>query len=79
MMGIGMGFGGIGLILMVLFWGALILGGVWLVKALFNVGQGVQGNQVVSQQSSAREIISQRYARGEISREEYEQMKTDLE
>ncbi len=79
MMGIGMGFGGIGLIVMLLFWGALILGGVWLVKALFNAGQGVQGGQVAPQQSSAREILSQRYARGEISREEYEQIKADLD
>ncbi len=75
MMGIGMGFGGIGLLLMLLFWGSLIFGGVWLVKALFNSGQG---GPVAPRQPSAREILDQRYARGEISREEYEQIKADL-
>ncbi len=39
MMGIGMGLGGIGLLVMLLFWGGLIFGGVWLVRTLFNGGQ----------------------------------------
>ena len=78
MMGFGMGFGGIGLILMLLFWGGLIFGGVWLVKSFFNVSQGNQSGITAPRQSSAREILDQRYARGEISREEFEQIKADL-
>ncbi len=75
MMGFGMGFGAIGLLLMLLFWGGLIFGGVWLVKALFN---GAQSGPAAPRQPSAREILDQRYARGEISREEYETIKRDL-
>ena len=70
-----MGFGGVGLILMLLFWGGLIFGGVWLVKTLFNNGQN---GPAVHRQPSAQEILDQRCARGEISREEYEIMKKDL-
>ena len=70
-----MGFGGIGLILMLLFWGGLIFGGVWLVKTLFNNGQN---GPAAPRQPSAQEILDQRYARGEISREEYEIIKKDL-
>lgn len=75
MMGFGMGFGFIGLFFMLIFWGGLILGGIWLVKTLFdNTPRG----PAVPRQPSAREILDQRYARGEISREEYEQIKADL-
>ena len=70
-----MGFGGIGLIFMLLFWGGLIFGGAWLVKVLFNGGQNIPA---APRQLSAREILDQRYARGEISREEYERIKQDL-
>lgn len=74
MMGFGMGF--FGLLFMLLFWGGLILLAVWLAKALF------QGNQSAGSSSrptnSAREILDQRYARGEITREQYELMKQDL-
>jgi putative membrane protein len=72
MMGIGMGFGGIGLILMLLFWGGLIFGGVWLVKTLTNNGQN---GPAATRLPSAQEILDQRYARGEIRREEYEIIK----
>ena len=73
-----LGFGGFGIILMVLFWGGLIFGGVWLVKTLFNAGQDNQNSPAAPRQPSAREVLDQRYARGEISREEYEQIKSDI-
>jgi putative membrane protein len=75
MMGFGMGFGFIGLLFMVLFWGGLILGGIWLVRTLFD---NSPGTSISPRQPSAREILDQRYARGEISREEYELIKADL-
>jgi len=78
MTGIGMGFGGIGLILMFLFWGGLILGGVWLVKTVFANNQHKQSGNSASTQSSSREILDLRYVRGEISKDEYEIMKQDL-
>lgn len=70
-----MGFGGIGMILMLLFWGGLIFGGVWLVSMLFN---NSQNRPATPRQSTAREILDQRYANGEINREEYEMMKNDV-
>lgn len=38
-------------------------------------GDGTHGRR----DESARELLDRRYARGEISREEYQQMKKDLE
>ncbi|HXZ45076.1 MAG TPA: SHOCT domain-containing protein [archaeon] len=63
---------GIGMMLMVLlFWAlvivAIVLGVRWLV-----------GQPKGSQPDSALEILRQRYARGEINREEFEQKKRDL-
>ena len=63
------GFGGIGIVFMLFFWGILILGGVWLVKVLV-VGVQGQSGTLPHKQSSALEILDQRYARGEISSEE---------
>jgi putative membrane protein len=78
MTGFGMGVGGIGLILMLLFWASLIFGGVWLVKTIFSSGQQKQTGMVNLEQTSPLDILNQRYARGEISKEEYKVMKQDL-
>ena len=68
-----MGFGMIGG--MVLFWGILIVLAVFLVRGLFqtntNVGMG--------QPLSARQILEQRYARGEINQEQYLLMLKDIQ
>ena len=73
-----MGFGGLGLILMLFFWGMLIAGGVWLVKAVFASSPQNHAGNAISKQSSPREILDQRYARGEINQDEYERIKVDL-
>ena len=78
MTGFGMGFGGIGLIFMILFWGGLILGGVWLVKTVFASNQQSNSGNSALEQSSPRDILDLRYARGEITRDQYEIMKADL-
>jgi putative membrane protein len=73
MMGWGMGFGLFGIVFMVLFWVALIALAVWLVRGLFpsaNTQPPVQ-----DESRSAREILDRRYARGEISLEQYTHMK----
>ena len=75
MFGIGMGLGG-GLI-MVLFWGALIVGAVWLARSLFPNGQPPSTSST-RLEASAEDILKQRYARGEISKDQYEQMRRDL-
>lgn len=57
--------------MMVLFWALVIVGIVLLVRWL--LGQGRE-----SRTDSALEILRQRYARGEINREEFETKKRDL-
>jgi putative membrane protein len=73
-----MGFGVVGFLLMLLFWGALIAGAVVLVRALFPQG-GTTPTSRSQDGTNARQILDQRYARGEISREEYEIMKGDID
>jgi putative membrane protein len=76
MMGIGMGFGFLGLIFMLIVGGILIVGAVLLIRALFPTVSSESASNSVSE--SPREILDQRYARGEITRDEYEGIKQDL-
>jgi putative membrane protein len=71
MMGVGMIF------FMLLFWAALILGAVWLARSLFQPSHSASGS-MVGTSLSARQILEQRYARGEITREQYLLMSKDL-
>jgi putative membrane protein len=66
-------FGG-GIFMMIIFWALVIAGGVALFRVL------VRGNRNggTLPTNSALEILKQRYAKGEISREEFERMKQDL-
>jgi len=74
MTGFGMGFGIIGWLFMLIFWGALIALTIWLVRYIFpHSGQTPTTPQ--DKHPDAHEILDQRYARGEINREQYEQMK----
>ncbi len=67
MMGFGMGFGAI---IMVLFWGAII----WLVISLINAG--TQKSEETPE--SALAILKKRYARGEVTKEQYLEMEREL-
>lgn len=78
MMGMGLGFGLFGLLFMLLFWVGLIALAVWLVSTLFG-RNGRQATPSGDHELSAREVLDRRYARGEITREQYELMKQDLE
>ena len=62
----GMGFGG-GWIFMILFWGLIILGVVYLVKILLS-GSSAEGKR----HESAQEVLEKRFARGDMSKEEFE-------
>lgn len=74
--GMGGGWGmGNGSPFMILFWIVGIVGVVVLVKWL--VDQSSAGGR--TRGKSALEILRERYARGEIDREEYEQKRRDLE
>ncbi len=74
----GTGMGGwwmvLGAVWMVLFWGGLILLVIWGIKKLSqrDGGGGGGGGR------SALDIARERYARGEITKEQFEQMKKDL-
>ena len=72
--GLGMG---VGLLFMLLFWGALIGLGVWLVRALFPSAAQPPAPPT-GRDLSAREILDRRFARGEIGREEYDLMRETI-
>lgn len=65
---------GLGLIWMLLFWGALILLALWLISVLFPNPPRRSANPSPLPPASAPEILQQRYARGEISTEQYHEM-----
>lgn len=73
-----MGFGGWGMLLSGLLWIGLIVLGIWLLARLFPAG----GNRREPERSERREtplqILQKRYARGEITKEEYETIRHDL-
>jgi putative membrane protein len=69
----GFGWGWFMPILMVLFWGLVVWGIMALVRGVSadNVGSSMQAD-------SSLEILKRRYARGEITKEEYKEKKKDL-
>ena len=75
MMGGGMGW--FGMIFMLVFWGLIIAGVVLLIKWLVQ-NTGSNRSSVAATDSKAMDILKQRYARGEIARDEFESMKKDL-
>ncbi|MCL4467013.1 MAG: SHOCT domain-containing protein [Chloroflexi bacterium] len=66
---------GIGLLMMVLFWGAVIVGGYFLVRALSQSGN----RSAVVHSETPLDILKRRYAAGELTKEEYDRMRQDLE
>lgn len=75
MMGWGYGnyaMGWLGPMTMLLFWGVIIGGIVFLVRGFTRPGNdGGKGD-------TALDILKKRYARGELDREEFEKMRKDL-
>lgn len=67
----GMGFGMIG---MSLFWILLVIALVALVRGMWGSGNPPESGQ----RRTALDILKERYARGEIERDEFEQKKRDL-
>lgn len=68
--GWGMGWGWItGLIILLVF-----VAVIWFAARAFNIGR----MDYPSGQKSALDILKERYARGEISKEEYEEKKRDI-
>jgi len=76
--GMGWGFGG--WLFAIILIGGAIVGIVFVVQWLGNKnGRTYGGTSEGETLQSAEEILKNRYARGEISREEYLQLKSDLE
>lgn len=59
---------------MLLFWVLVILGAIWLVRVLLDN----RPRSLATGGLAPRQILDQRFARGEISRAEYDQILTDL-
>jgi putative membrane protein len=69
-----------GVLMMALFWGGLIALVLWAVQSVARRDQGQVEPPVAGRASpTPLDIVRERYARGEISREEFETMKADLE
>ncbi len=61
----------LGMVIMVVIWGGLIALAVWIVMKLVRSGRETSS-------ASPIEIAKSRYARGEITKEQFEQLKKDL-
>jgi putative membrane protein len=75
MMG-GWGMGWFGSIFMLIFWGLIIVGLVLLIRWLIQTTK--KGPEALHSGARALEILKERYAGGEIDKEEFEEKKRDL-
>jgi putative membrane protein len=71
--GIGFWFG-FGWLLMIVFWVLVILGVVYLVKLIAGTGT----KKEATKDEMPLEILKKRYAKGEITKEQFDQMKEDI-
>ncbi len=72
--GYGYGFGLAHMIVWVIILIAIIVGIIWLGRSLAASG----GRQGLPRRSAGLDVLEERYARGEINRDEYLQKKRDL-
>ncbi len=68
----GWGMGGFGWIFMVIFWVLVIIGVIYLIRLII---PGAKGG---TREETALDILKKRYAKGEISKEEFEEKKKGL-
>ncbi len=79
-------WGGAGMLWMVIFWVAVVGLALWLLSRLFpgthgrSEGEHSSANGIVHGGSQrALDILNERYARGEITRAEYQEIRRDIE
>lgn len=75
MMG-GWGMGWLGPFMGLAIWGLIIVGGIFLIRWLIRASSGHPAPG--GHGDNALEILRQRYARGEINKDQFEAMKKDL-
>jgi putative membrane protein len=73
-----LGMGWFGGIFMIIFWILIIVGVVFLIKWLVQSTKGHSNSGRIDSSSRALDILKERYARGEINKQEFEQKKKDL-
>ncbi len=69
---------GFGFILMILIWGIIIVCAIWVGKNVLDQNGLFNNPKPTGHRKSALEILKNRYARGEISRDEFEAMKDEI-
>lgn len=72
--GWGYGYGLLHMVVWVVVLIAIIAGAIWLVRSLAGTG----GSTARLQRSTGLDVLEERYARGEINRDEYLQKKKDI-
>ena len=73
-MGIGLGGGFVPLLIVA----GLILGGIWVIRTIYRDRNDGDGHGELRDDENAREILRRRYARGEITRDDFLSMTEDL-
>ena len=74
----GWGMGWFGGIFMIIFWVLIIVGVVFLIKWLVQSPREHSSSGRTDTSSRALDILKERYARGEINKQEFEEKKKDL-
>ncbi len=72
----GWGWWGFGWVFMIVFWGLIIVGLIFLIQWLASLSRAPKTYEKAH--DSALDILRQRYAKGEINKEEFDQKKRDL-
>ncbi len=76
--GLGFGMFGIGALIMLAFWVLIIGGAIWLIQSLARGGSA--GLSAPSRETPLDTLrVKARYAKGEITKEQFEEMKRNLE
>lgn len=80
-----LGYGILGMVVMVVFWLAVVGLAIWLLSSLFPTEKSIarhrrekRENRCSTSSGADRDALDVRYARGEISRAEYEEFRRGL-
>lgn len=76
--GMGYGMGPIGIIIWIVVIVAVIVAIVWLVRSMAGIGSHHHALPSGPRRSSGLDILEERYAKGEINRDEYLEKKKDI-